>query len=84
MKWLQKGATYEYTARYVLSELAGNRSIPDRLIRETHMSYEHAIRRSIIERSETMGLTFSQSVAKDDQDERVIYISFVDLRGSQP
>ena len=31
-----------------------------------------------------MGFNVSQSVAKDDQVERVVYISVVDLRGKLP
>ena len=50
-----------------------------RLIRETQKSDEHAIRGSIIERSETMGFNVSQSRAKDDHVQRVVYISVADL-----
>lgn len=50
-----------------------------RFIRETQESVEHAIPGSITEKSETMEFDVSQSVAKDDQVQRVVYISVVGL-----
>ena len=71
-------------AQYVLLELAAKWLTFGRLIQETQKLDEHAIRESITERSEIMGFNVSESVAKNDRVERVVYISVVDLRGKLP